>query len=185
MRKLLLTFLIIYISACSHMQGDEKRTEVNELELITSSLLNENTSRYTYRNSNGELVFDELKEFKALETIYIKNFDMFKLNRTLTPSQLKTIMFFAFYSKERNSAAFQEYLAADLMPIFLENKKTFLKVLNSFPFLINSNCNRLNAFFGFEGENADKKMNFKQSNKALFSKVLNQGQFEQCWSSFQ
>ncbi len=93
-------------------------------------------------------------------------------------------MFYSFYSFVNNSAAFQEYLATDLMPIYIKNSDAFLRILNELPFLIQSNCNRLDAFFGFEGKNLDKKSNFIKQNFKLFKKYLNSGQYELCISSF-
>ncbi|MCW8997707.1 MAG: hypothetical protein OQK04_03175, partial [Kangiellaceae bacterium] len=156
----------------------------SDYEILLAALLEENSSRFTYRNSKGNQVFDELKEFKALESIYIKNVDAFETDLNSSVTQLKTIMFFSFYSLERNSAAFQEYLASDLMPIYLRNKKAFLEILRASPFLIAANCNRLNAFFGFEGLNKNKKSLFLDENKNMFFEALDKEEFKLCWSSF-
>lgn len=183
----LLSFFILFatITSCSNkIHSQQSVNNVNDFDVLLASLLDENKQRFTYIDSHGNEKYDELKEFKALESIYIKNSINDENKGNLSERQLKVMMFYSFYSQEKKSAAFQEYLASDLMPIYLNNKVKFLKLLKRLPFLIQANCNRLNAFFGFEGKNQQEKPQFLKDNKSLFSKYLNKKQLEICLSNF-
>lgn len=184
--KLLSIFILLatIISCSNKIHSQQSANDVSDFDTLLASLLDENKQRFTYVDSNGNKKYDELKEFKALESIYIKNSINDENKGNLSERQIKIMMFYSFYSQEKKSAAFLEYLASDLMPIYLNNKVEFLKLLKKLPFLIQANCNRLNAFFGFEGKNLQKKSQFLQENKSLFSKHLNKKQLEVCLSNF-
>lgn len=173
---------LVLLSACSNL----KASEVNDDEylILLSSLLNVNEEVFTYIDEEGKRQPDALKKFKELERIYIKNIDPDLANKKFSDKRLKIIMFYSFYSFVNKSAAFQEYLAADLMPIYINNSDSFLKILNELPFLIQSNCNRLNAYFGFEGKNIGKQSNFLKQNTNLFRNYLIPEQYELCLSNF-
>ncbi|MCP4471177.1 MAG: hypothetical protein GY815_10905, partial [Gammaproteobacteria bacterium] len=156
---------LILVSACSNLKSEEGHYD--EYSILLSSLLNVNEGVFTYIDEKGNKQPDELKKFKELERIYIKNISPDLTNNKFSNKRLKIIMFYSFYSFEKKSAAFQEYLAADLMPIYISNPDSFLKILNELPFLIKSNCNRLNANFGFEGKNTYNKSNFLKQNTNL------------------
>ena len=93
-------------------------------------------------------------------------------------------MFYAFYAHEKKSGAFLEYLASDLMPIYIENKVDFLQALKQLPFLTLSTCNRLNAYFGFEGKNTEEKPTFLKENLVYFKHELDAYQYKICVDSF-
>ena len=185
MKGILILASLMLITSCQKtLLADSEPNNYSDYELILSALLEENQKRFTYKDSSGKNRFDELKEFKALESIYIQNIEPVKGSSKLTNKQIKTIMFFAFYAKEINSAAFQEYLASDLLPLYLKNKNIFLTVLNNKPFLIDANCSRLNAYFSFEDQQTISRSNFIKLNKAIFSKVLNADNFKRCFQHF-
>lgn len=173
---------LVLLSACSNLTTSESYHE--EYSTLLSSLLNVNEDVFTYIDERGSKQLDELKKFKELERIYIKNINPDLTNNKLSDERLKIIMFYSFYSFVHKSAVFQEYLAADLMPIYINNADSFLMILNELPFLIQSNCNRLNAYFGFEGKNTDKKSAFIKQNINLFNKYLISDKYELCLSSF-
>lgn len=173
---------LILLTACSNSNASEPRHD--EYSILLSSLLNINEEKYTYVDEKGKNQPDSLKKFKELERIYINNITPDLANDKFSNKRLKIIMFYSFYSLTNNSAAFQEYLATDLMPIYSDNSDVFLRILNELPFLIQSNCNRLDAFFGFEGKNLDKKSNFIKQNFKHFNNHLNSDQYELCTSSF-
>lgn len=180
-----ISILLLFTTACqqSHL-AYSKVSNFSDNEILLSALLDENKSRFTYMDSSENLRFDELKEFKALESIYIKNIEPINGKTGLNEKQIKTIMFFAFYAKEKNSAAFQEYLASDLLPLYLKNTKIFLDILNRFPFLIEANCARLNAYFDFEGQQKHNKTDFLKVNKPVFSRRLNSVNLKTCYEHF-
>lgn len=183
--KYIILFSFICLSACSTLDASEKSSGIeNEYYILLSSLLSLNENRHTYIDEHGRKQVDLLKSFKELEHIYIDNIEPDLPNNKFTLERLKIIMFFSFYSHERNSAAFQEYLAADLVPIYNNNKESFIITLKELPFLITSNCNRLNAYFGHEGSNEDKKPEFLSTNKQLLSKYLNSDELNLCLSNF-
>ncbi len=183
--KNILLILLILVSACSSISASEKHlNEENEYSIILSSLLNINEDKFTYIDENGKKQPDALKKFKELERIYIKNIKPDIANKKLSNKRLKIILFYTFYAYEKKSGAFQENLASDLMPIYIENKDNFLHVLKELPFLTLSTCNRLNAYFGFEGKNTDKKTLFLKQNEVFFKNSLNTYQYKICVDSF-
>ena len=184
-KKYIILSGFIFLSACSSHDASENPSSIdNEYYILLSSLLNVNEGRYFYIDEHGVKKSDSLKVFKELERVYIENIEPDLPNNKFTPERLKIIMFFSFYSHERSSAGFQEYLAADLLPIFNNNKETFVLILKELPFLIQSNCNRLNEYFGHEGNNANKKPDFITNNKQLFSDYLNSDELRLCFSNF-
>lgn len=178
---------LLFISACSNSGVNNSRLHSNaesEHYIILNSLLNIGEDKYTYVDSNGKARKDSLKIFKELERIYIKNISPDLAGNKFSSSRLKIVMFYAFYSYQNNSGAFLEYLASDLMPIYESNKDVFLGVLEEHTFLIESNCNRLNAFFGFEGKNIGGKSEFVKNDGVIFGRHLNDDQYRLCMSSF-
>jgi len=115
--------------------------------------------------------------------IYIRHIKPRK-NDTYSREQAKVIMFFAFYAKNRGSGAFSEYLASDLNPIYSKNRLLFLELMGELPFLIPLVCDRLNAFFGFEGNNISGKESFVRDNAIEFEKYLSKEQTEICLAQF-
>jgi len=183
--KTTLLILLLLISAYSTINASEKhRSEKSEYSTLISSLLNINEDKYTYIDGKGKKQPDALKRFKELERIYIENIKPDVANNKFSNKRLKIIMFYAFYAHEKNSGAFQEYLASDLMPIYIENKDEFLLVLKQLPFLTLSTCNRLNAYFGFEGKNTEKKPLFIKQNEIYFKNNLSAYQYKICINSF-
>jgi len=168
------------------MAADKQRThdEAEDFHLLLSSLLAINAEQFSYTDDQGKTRSDPLKQFKALENIYIKNIKPDLKNNKFSEKQLKIVLFFSFYAINRNSAAFREYLAADLMPIYLENTDSFLEILSELPFLIESNCDRLNAYFGFEGKHLGEKDQFIKNNEPKFQQHLGEVQMELCFGNF-
>ncbi len=183
--KSILLILLILISACSSINASNTdKNKENEYSTILSNLLNLNEDKYTYIDAKGKKQPDSLKKFKELEDIYINNIKADLSDNKHSTKRLKIIMFYAFYAHEKKSGAFNEYLASDLMPIYIENKDVFLNILNQLPFLTLSNCNRLNAYFGFEGKHIENKPIFLEQNKVYFKKALNANQYKICVDSF-
>lgn len=181
--KFTTTILLILLTACSNLSASNPSSnEKSEHSALLSSLLG--IIQYSYIDSQGKKQPDSLKKFKELEKIYIKHIKPDLANNKFSNKQLKIIMFYSFYSYEKKSAAFQEYLAADLMPIYNNNKHSFLTILQELPFLITSNCDRLNSFFGFEGKNIEGKPIFIKQNADILKKHLNSEQFGLCMSNF-
>ena len=180
-----LIILVVLLTACSNINATESNhNEENEYSILLSSILNINNVKYTYIDEKGKKQPDSLKKFKELERIYIKNIKPDLPNNKLSMKHLKIIMFYAFYAHEKKSGAFQEYLASDLMPIYIKNKNNFLKTLKQLPFLTSSSCNRLNAYFGFEGKNTGGKPNFIKLNNELFKNNMNANQYKICIKNF-
>ncbi len=171
--------------ACSNIHAtNPEYDEKHDYHILLSSLLNVNEDNFTYLDENGMKQPDSLKLFKELERIYSRNIKPDLPNEQFSKEKLKVIMYFSFYAHENNSAAFQEYLAEDLMPIYLNNMDSFSAVMKELPFLIDSNCNRLNAYFGHEGKNEDKKNSFIANKIKLLSKNLTNDQYKKCVSNF-
>jgi hypothetical protein len=184
MRVFILTILLL-LSACSSLNAIESSdNEEYDYYVIFSNLLGINESRFSYTDSNGKSHSDQLKLFKELEDIYLKYAKNGHDNGIYTKEQIKVIMLFAFYAENRNSGAFNEYLASDLKPIYSKNQQAFLDSMVELPFLISPTCNRLNAFFGFEGKNVSGKEAFIKENEANFEKYLNNTQVKACLSQF-
>jgi len=179
--KYTIVISFVLLMACSNLNASEPR---DEYSILLSSLLKIKDDKYTYFDEKGRKQPSPLKKFKELEKIYINYTNPDIVNNKFSNKRLKIIMFYSFYSYVNNSGAFLEALATDLMPIYIKNPDAFLKILNELPFLIESNCNRLNAFFGFEGKNFNKKSNFINLNTGLFKKYLNSKQYELCINHF-
>ncbi len=183
--KYLLVYSLIFLFSCSNINATETSlNEEHDFHTLLSNLLKVNQDKYTYLDQSGKKHPDSLKMFKELERIYIKNIEPDLEGGKFSPKRLKIIMYFSFYSYVNKSSAFQGYLASDLMPIYTDNNKIFLQILKEFPFLIPSNCNRLNAYFGHEGNNEDKKPSFIIANKKLLSQYLSDDQYNLCMRSF-
>ncbi|BFM10709.1 hypothetical protein R50072_08620 [Simiduia litorea] len=184
MKNLIACCLVVLVACASIDAAEQPSGDTQDFYLLLSGLLNVNQDEYVFIDSSGKTAVDELKMFKALEQIYITNIEPDLNDNSFSVERLKLVMFFAFYAEQRNASAFQEYLAADLMPIYLGNKNTFVKILKELPFLTAANCARLNAYFGHEGMNEDKKPDFIKTNKALFQQTLESTQYSQCMTFF-
>ncbi|MCG6969146.1 MAG: hypothetical protein LJE85_05175 [Gammaproteobacteria bacterium] len=149
-----------------------------------SNLLKINNDKYTYVDSEGVKQPDSLKEFKAMEEIYIAYSKPDLPSKKFSEKHLKVLLFLAFISEVNNNAAFLEYLAGDLMPIYGSNKKLFLDILNEQPFLIPAACDRLNAYFGFEGKNTNNKPDFLQQNVSDIKQELESKHAQLCLDQF-
>ena len=183
--KVWVLVLLLLLSACSSLNVLEpNHNEKQDYYILLSSLLGINENRNSYIDSNGNAQIDHLKSFKELEAIYIRHIKPDKQYGKFSPKRLKIIMLFAFYAEQRNSAAFNEYLASDLVPIYVNNKDLFLQTISELPFLLAANCNRLNAYFGFEGKNNSGKSKFIASNLDWFEKYLTVEQKQQCLAQF-
>ncbi len=184
-RNLALYSFVFLLSACSSINASEN-TDAGEsdFDILLSSLLSVNQHRHTYIDEQENKQPNSLGRFKELERVYIKNIEPDLKGDKFSSKRLKTVMFFSFYADEKKSAAFQEYLATDLMPIYTRNQMTFMAILKELPFLIPSNCDRLNAFFGFEGKNSNKKQSFIEKNQKTFTKYLTNEQAKLCISKF-
>lgn len=180
MRYFILLGLLVLTACNSHVVSTQALKEENEFHILLSSLLKINQDRHYYIDNQGNRQPDRLKAFKELESIYINIIEPDSGEKVLNQKQLKLLMFFSFYAVENNSAAFQEYLAADLMPVYVENKIKFLEILKELPFLIQANCNRLNAYFGHEGLHQDTRQSFIKENRAVFSRYLDISQYKEC-----
>lgn len=163
--------------------SDPNKNEKDDYYAIFSSLLGINENRFTYSDHEGKSHSDQLKLFKELEGIYIRHIEP-QEDETYSREKAKVIMFFAFYAKNRGSGAFSEYLASDLNPAYSKNRVIFLELMSELPFLIPSVCDRLNAFFGFEGKNISGKKGFIRDNKTLFEIHLSKSQAETCLAQF-
>jgi len=185
MKNLPLYSFIFLLSACSSINASENTdTGEGDFDILLSNLLNVNQHRHTYIDEQGNKQANSLGRFKELERVYIKNIEPDLKDDKFSLKRLKTVMFFSFYADKKKSAAFQEYLATDLMPIYTHNQISFMKTLKELPFLIPSNCDRLNAFFGFEGKNDNKKQGFIEKNQNIFTKYLTNEQAKLCISKF-
>lgn len=177
--------LLLILAGCSNLTtGNSIPTEKEDYYVILSSLLKVNDDRFTYIDAEGKTQKDKLKAFQQLEKIYIRYVEDPE-SKEYTQEQLKIIMFFAFYASEVNSGAFREYLAADLNPIYSANTPLFLEIMAEQSFLIEPVCDRLNAFFGFEGKNASSKADFLENNTVLFKEYFSKNQTEACLAQFQ
>jgi len=176
---------LLLLAACSSPNASEsKNNEKNDYYIILSSLLGVNDNRFSYVDNDGNSHPDRLRLFKELEEVYGRYIEPPENDGTYGLEQVKIIMLFAFYSENRNSGAFSEYLASDLKPIYSKNRLMFLKAMNELPFLVSPTCNRLNAFFGFEGKNLSKKEGFIKDNKAYFETHLTKVQMDLCLNQF-
>ena len=159
----------------------------DDYSLLLSQLLGIYPERFQFIDDAGINHPDELKLFKSLETIYGKHFDLLgreNVSEEELGESVKIIMFFSFYAQQHNSGAFNAYLASDLLPVYKENRSLFLDSMSDLPFLILSVCDRLNAFFGFEGENLHGKELFLQENMPYMNKRLSSEQKEACLAEF-
>lgn len=184
--KHLIVLSVFLLMACSNINASNQAyDEAHDYHILLSSLLSVNENKYTYLDANGEKKPDSLKLFKELERIYSRNIEPDQPNGQTSKKRLKVIMYFSFYAQAKNSGAFQEYLAEDLMPIFLNNMNSFSVIMKELPFLIDSNCNRLNAYFGHEGKNKEKKHDFIKHNAQALTQHLNEDQRTVCLSNFE
>ena len=181
--KRILIVLLLATASPAYADGLGISEEYDYYALL-SHLLSINEDRHTYVDENGIRQHDELKAFKEIDSLYSRYVHRHGDKGELTEEQAKVIMFLAFYSVNRNSAAVNEYLASDFKPIFDRNMSLFINSMAELPFLIPSACNRLNANFGFEGENVKGKSHFVTNLKDLLSEYLSEPQVEECLEEF-
>ncbi len=184
MNKLIFRFLVLLIG-CSTLNATELvDIEKDDFHVILSSLLGVNKDRHSYTDGRSKSHANELMLFKELEEIYIQYIEP-QDNGVYTEKQLKIIMLFSFYAVNKNSGAFNEYLATDLMPIFLDNQSTFLAHMRELPFLIPSVCDRLSAYFGFENKDQFGKEVFIEKIKFQMHAILTDKQARSCLIEFE
>jgi hypothetical protein len=157
-------FLMMFV--CIQVNASEKTLE-HENYVLLSVLLDSD-----WMKEERAVDSESLESFKELESIYLNIVDPLRLNNTNNKDDLKLALFFAYYSDVKNNAAFQEYLAEDLMPIYENNTESFLTVLSELPFLVPSNCERLGAFFGHEGKHLDERDSFIEKNTDVINRYL-------------
>ncbi len=179
MKAITLLLALPLLFACSTTSVAQKPAAQSDLQQLLASLLNIQQSQYAYKDDAGNTQVDELQQFKALEALYGKYVDA-----EPTRESLSVVMFFAYYAQAKNNAALQEYLAEDLIGVYQKSPTLFLQTLNQLPFLIAVNCERLNASFGFAGNNKKAKPGFLQNNKSLFKKHLNADNRKTCLQQF-
>lgn len=187
--KQLIYIILFLVSGCSSLDTNEPvtiepvTTEKDDIYALFSSLLSINENRLTYTDTKGNTHADQLALFQEMENIYARNITP-QQNGTYNTEQVKVIMFFTFYAMNRNAAAFNEFLASDLQPIYAQNTPMFLSVMRELPFLIPSVCERLNAFFGFEGNEKPSKQGFITQAKIDFETYLTHAQINTCLAQF-
>lgn len=183
--KHLIVGILLVLTACSYTNAEVRKTDETETYyILLSNLLDVNQDRHTFTYASGVKQLDSLAAFKELERIYTQYIQPDMKNNTYSENRIKIILLFAFYAQQHHSAAFNEYLATDLMPIYMNNKTRFLKVLSELPFLTSASCNRLDKYFGFEGRSSDKKPAFITENKKRFTTMLNSSQMKECQALF-
>ena len=178
------SFLLLFLMACTPLNATPLDNEQYDYYVILSDLLGINEGRYSYVDGSGNIHSDQLKLFKELERVYTAYAKTPHEDNSYSQEQIKVIMLFAFYAKNRNSAAFSEYLASDLVPIYSKNQQGFLRAMAELPFLISPTCNRLDAFFGFEGRNLEGKEVFIVENKMLFEKHFSEPDAANCLAQY-
>jgi hypothetical protein len=176
--------ILLFITVVACAKNTQASAEAKDFHTILSDLLKINKDKFSYTDSNGVKQPDSLKQFKAMEEIYIKYSKPDLPDKKFSEKHLKVLLFLAFVSNVTNNAAFLEYLAGDLVPVYNSNKTLFLSVLNEQPFLIPAACDRLNAFFGFEGKNMNEKPGFLQKNKPDIKEELESKHAQMCLDQF-
>jgi hypothetical protein len=152
---------------------------------LLSELLSINQDRYYYTDKKGKKINDELELFKEMDSLYTKYISPDPKTKEYSVEQIRIIMLISFYAVNRNSAAFNEYLATDLKPIFENNRELFAQSMADLPFFISSTCNRLNAHFGFEGKNISGKQEFVDGTRSYLSNYLSEEQVFKCSNEFE
>lgn len=117
MKNIKLAFIAILIGFSWQSYGVGLSQEKEDYYTLFSALLRINGDRFTYTDENGVKHNDSLKSFKALEAAYIRAIEPQQDSRH-SLEQIKVIMLFAFYGVNRESAAINEYLAADLLTVY-------------------------------------------------------------------
>lgn len=152
-----------------------------QLFSLTVKATNATTS---FRASDGTLHYDELKAFKLLDTLYKEYTTPNTSGDGYTNNQIRVVAYFAHLAHIQNNAALNEYLASDLVPIYRKNPEQFLSTLHDLPYLIPENCERLSAYFGFEGKNSDEKSEFLKANTQTIKKALGPELSAKCLAYF-
>lgn len=128
--------------------------------------------------ATGEEYVDELKEFKQLEKLYMLNVE--PASGSFSKKNLAILMFFAAYASDRNNAAFNEYLAADLTPVFKEVPERFLSQLANIPSVTEMVCDRLAAYYSSEAAESKDINEFVARYKSQFQSYLTADQYKIC-----
>ena len=175
MKQLILLLLLVIFSP---VFAESK--EVDDFDLLLSSLLNINQDRYTYVNSQGKKELDSLRLYKKNAAVYMKYLKPDLLDGRHSEKRLKVFLLIAFIADSHKYGATRQALADHLVPIYNKNRKSFLKSLKELAFMIPATCRRLNSHFGHEGKNADKRIPFIEQNTDIINSILNTKDAQVC-----
>ena len=103
MKYLALAFILILSACVNDVTKESKVAKLANISeqpnidnhLLLLSLLKIDTGEFTYIDENGVQQADELKQFKAIENIYIRNIGSDPSIFEMNSDRLKTIMFFS------------------------------------------------------------------------------------------
>lgn len=181
--------LSLLLCACESFAANDKavsapKAQQEDFYQLFSLLIKAPIAETTFTTADGTLKYDELKAFKLLDELYAKYAKPEVTDKRYSSHQLKVIAFFSHLADQHNNAALNEYLASDLLPIYKTNPGRFLSVLAELPYLVPSNCDRINAYFGFEGEHLNEKSEFLETHTPKIKKSLGPALAEVCLSKF-
>ncbi len=162
-------------------QSQEKQQDAT---LMLNRLLHIKNEKYRQKTDDGKSFYNSLLAFKEWENLYIKYSKFESEDKKLTKSEMKNLLFMGYIVRLNRNAAISESFSSDLLVIYNANKDSMLSTLSEVNFLIPSSCHYLNNYFGFEGENGDKKEPFVKDNKAMFIKYLGEKQSKTCLDLF-
>lgn len=190
--KIYFILTTLLLSACTTFQGtqdnsissavsDEERHDYHQL---LSLIIKAKTPETSFQNADGTLDYDELKAFKLLDNLYKEYTTPKTSDGSYTNNQLRVIAFLSHLAHQQNNAALNEYLASDLLPIYRKSPQQFLAVLTDLPYLAPENCERISAYFEFEGNRAKEKAEFLDINTKTIEEILGSDLAKECLSHF-
>lgn len=116
--------------------------------------------------------YKALAAYRAWTELYNRTLQRAADSTAADNRHLKTFLFIGFIARARLDAGTSEAFTADLMPLYGERRDDVLSVLRESPFLIESTCHYLGAFFGFEDRNREGKPAFLEANRGLIERAF-------------
>lgn len=178
MRIVLLSFLLLWNSQLLASELD------TDAQTILNRLLSIQNPKNTYTDEKGGVFYDFLKDQQQWTGVYTKYKKQIQNSDERMDENIKYWLFIGFVARVTKGAEIQEAFSGDLVPMYEQKPRLFLKILKELPFLIPPTCYYMNNYFGFEDKNICRRSRFVEENKVIIYNTLGQELGSRCLDCF-
>lgn len=158
--------------------------EPDDAAEILNYLLDMQSAAHRRIDVQGESVYDTLKAYQAWQALYVKYAQLDVDPAGFREDDLRIYLLIGMVARLKLDAAISEAFTSDLMGIYENHPELTLGILKQLPFLIPSTCRYLNAYFGFEDRNSDRKPQFLKENAERIERALAPADAQRCLGYF-